>query len=356
MTRSILFSDGVANLHDDGTVESFTQIKAPGRTYLLDENREKWHTSEYRWGSGFAITDQGAGRWCHPVASRTIPNGLVLSYKPIEGILDLEVTREGGDVFTEVYRWKNITAKELVVTSLAISAPIRDIYPSAKQALEGACHAHVWTGGKWSWLLAQPMSGEGPVLGTVTREGALWGYSIESRNSTLFSNMRGHIMLHPTDHARNPYAFGGQPQISIAPGESYELKLESRFYSDTAAFLADTNPPVEFDRLTAPLGEQIVMRNDTGVTGLRGTRHGVNLVDINEESRTAVLFYDTPRNLVESRVKYILDKQRPTERLNRTVMRLFRVTQKLALPRLVQAGLIGRMVPKDSQCLIAATG
>ena len=55
------------------------------------------------------------------------------------------------------------------------------------------------------------MDGSGPGLGLQLKEGELWAYSIESREPGTSSNVRGHIYLHVTDHARAPHAMGGQP-------------------------------------------------------------------------------------------------------------------------------------------------
>jgi hypothetical protein len=76
------------------------------------------------------------------------------------------------------------------------------------------------------------MSGSGPVLGLVVRAGELWSYSIESRNSTTGSNVRGHVIAQVTDYARNPSAFGGQPQIVLQPGGSYTLAWDVGFHPD----------------------------------------------------------------------------------------------------------------------------
>lgn len=35
-------------------------------------------------------------------------------------------------------------------------------------------NAHVFTGGAWAWVLAQPMSGAGRSLGLILRKGHLW--------------------------------------------------------------------------------------------------------------------------------------------------------------------------------------
>jgi hypothetical protein len=203
MTSILRVGRGLAELHDDGTTARFSHPDVPGHGYLVSEERDRWHTAEHRWGTGFVITDPGSGRWRQPAPMSSDTEGVALRYEPVPGVLVLDVSRRGGDVLTETYRWTNVSGEALTVTSIGLTAPIRDVYPSAHEALTSACHAHVWTGGAWSWLLAQPMSGVGPVLGVIVREGALWAYSVESRNHVTSSDIRGHIVLHPTARCGN---------------------------------------------------------------------------------------------------------------------------------------------------------
>lgn len=290
---------GSVTLHEDGFPLRFTHPDLPGHPFLLQEGADAWHTPAHRWGSGFAITDRGSGRW---------PAGGA-EHEPVPGLV-LTVTRAGGDRLTETYRWTNHGDSPVTIGSLALSLPFRDVYDSAEDSLASACNAHVWTGGAWSWILAQPMSGEGPVLGTIVRQGALWAYSVESRNIGSGSNVRGHLMLHPTDHARNPAAFGGQPRLTLAPGESHTLTWEVGFHPTVEAFLADTRPPVAIDRLAAEVGTPLRI----GDREIHGSAHGVTEVDLPGGSRTAVLFHLPLRELVERRVARILADHRPLER------------------------------------------
>ena len=46
------------------------------------------------------------------------------------------------------------------------------------------------------------------------------------------SNARGHLLLHATDAARAPHAFGGQPELGSRPGASYVLAWEVGWYAD----------------------------------------------------------------------------------------------------------------------------
>ena len=284
---------GFVSLHADGTPARFHHPSLPDQPFLLQEGRDRWHTAEHRWGSGFAITSRGSGRWRG--------SGLVA------GALRVDIDRVAADDLRETYRWSNTGPEAVTVTTLGIVLPLRDLYDSAAEALTTACHAHVWTGGSWAWVMAQPMSGEGPVLGLIVRTGALWAYSIESRNQHTSSNIRGHVVVHPTDHGRNPSAFGGQPVITLPPGQSYELSWDVRFYDSPSAFLAATTPPMTIDRFAA--------EQDTPITvdGRPRTGRGVTHLEAGG-ARTAILFHRPRRELVERRIRFLLDHQRASER------------------------------------------
>ncbi|MBS2553179.1 hypothetical protein KGQ19_40635 [Catenulispora sp. NL8] len=317
---------GHAELHRDGAPARFRHPAAPEHPWLLDEAGDPWHTAEHRWGSGFVLSDRGSGRWNAPLGGEISTATEERRYQPIPD-LSLTVTREVGagtgagtvaaESLTETYTWTNIGDAPLAIGTLGLVLPLRDVYDSAEDALARACHAHVWTGGAWSWIAAQPMSGDGPVLGIIVRTGALWSYSIESRNHVMGSNVRGHLVVHPTDRARNPAALGGQPEITLAPGERYRLAWEVSFFKDFSELLAATDAPAYLDRLAAPVGEQIRIRPaDDGPPDLvmAGTEHGIVHVDLPGGSRTAVFFHTPLRELVEARADYILKNQRAVDR------------------------------------------
>lgn len=250
------------------------------------------------------------------------PGGVTAHQLPLSE-LELEVRcRVVGDRYTETYTWTNTGDEPLRITGLGVNVPVRDVYEGAAGALARSCHAHVFTGGAWSWLLAEPMAGTPPLLGTVVRTGALWAYSIESRNSATWSDIRGHLVVHPTDHARNPEAFGGQPVLDIAPGEAYVLAWELGWYDDRETFLAATDAPAELPSLTAPVGTTLDLRLADGAAlgtdgALTSYTHGIQHLDLERDgrrSRTAVAFLAPVRELVEARVARIVDEHRPAER------------------------------------------
>lgn len=310
----------------DGSPLQFVDPAAPERRFLLDEG-DGFHSAEHRWGSGFVITDAGSARWRHPLELSVDDAGVHAAFQ-LTATLRLVVTRTGGDHLLETYRFTNAGDTPVRITGLAINIPINDRYASAKIALGQAVHAHVWTGGADAWVLAEPMSCTGALLALSLEQGALWSYSIESRNQGSSSNVRGHLLLQATDRARNAEAFGGQPEIVVPPGEAWTLQWAIGFHPDRESFV-DANPAaLSPTALHAEVGEPIGWTGEIsdltaddaaevqaidGETTVTSHRHGV--VHVGTVSRrTAVLFHHPLPELVRRRVQFILDHQRPTER------------------------------------------
>jgi hypothetical protein len=231
------------------------------------------------------------------------------------GELELRVGRRFGDQWTETYELRNTAADPVEIGSLAISTPYRDVYTSSRESLTGAVHAHVWTGGADAWVWAVPMDGSGPGLGLHLKEGELWAYSIESREPGTSSNVRGHIYLHVTDHARAPHAMGGQPAVSLAPGQSYRWTWQLAWYDDLPAFHADREPLINADQLAAEVGETIQL-SGAGPGEVSSDEPGVMYVDATDgkrAARIAVLFHQPLQEIAERRVRFVLDRQRRPE-------------------------------------------
>ncbi|GAA4775324.1 hypothetical protein [Microbacterium gilvum] len=309
-----------------GIPVQFTDADAPERTYLLDAGTP-WHTLEHAWGTGHVIADGFSGRWNDPSVVEREGDRIVAVHE-VGGALDVRIEREGGAALVETYRFRNASDAPLRITSLGIQTPFADLYPGAGDALRRRVHAHVFTGGSWAWVAAQPMNGEGRILGLVLAEGALHGYAVETRNASTLSNARGHIVLHATDQARNPGAFGGQPAIVLAPGAEHVLSWTVGWYDDVAAFLEGTAAPARLSRLAAQVGDDILVTTRLPVTadagidvvavddGVRLTARsaGSYTVRIGDDAHTEVLFHDAVRTAVEKRSAYVLAHQRSSER------------------------------------------
>lgn len=326
-TKTLRLGDGWATLDAaTGAPIQFIDPNAPERTFLLEAGIP-WHSVEHAWGTGYVIADTFAGRWSTPDSMQTKTDAVTTQHQ-VASRLEIEVERRGGDTMRETYRFRNVGDQAMRITSLGIQTPFADLYPGASDALRRRVHAHLFTGGAWAWAAAQPMEGAGRILGVTVREGALWGYSVETRNTTTISNARGHMVLHVTDHARNPDAFGGQPVIQLTPGEEYVLAWDLAWYDDMASFIQATAAPARFSSLSATVGDIIMVQTESPVRAAAGvevitTGDGARLtartpgcywVQIGENARTEVLFHDRVEIAVRKRSAYVLAHQLSSER------------------------------------------
>ncbi|WP_433007187.1 hypothetical protein [Kribbella sp. CA-294648] len=305
---------GQVELSDDGAVRA---VLHPTRKHsmLLDDGVV--HDPSHYWGKGFVITDRGSHRFDAPDFTRWRQTGIDLLYRL--GELELRVGRRFGEHWTETYEVRNTATEPIAIGSLAVSTPYRDLYSSSRESLNGAVHAHLWTGGADSWAWAVPMDGRGPGLGLQLTEGELWAYSIESRDAGTGSNIRGHLYLHVTDHARAPHAMGGQPQIVLQPGDSYRWTWQLGWYETLEAFHATRKPLIDANTLVAEIGESIAIQladHATGPASVSSETPGTQYVEATDgklTSRINVLFHEPLREIVERRVRFVLDHQRPVE-------------------------------------------
>jgi hypothetical protein len=302
------FGAGRVQVGDDGSVAAV--VHPDGRQVLLGDG-DGVHDTLHAWGKGFVVTDLGGHRFDHPALVRWRQTGIDLLYQL--GELELRVGRRFGEQWTETYEIRNTGAAPVEVGSIAISTPYRDIYRSSRESLSGAVHAHVWTGGADAWVWAVPMDGSGPGLGLQLKEGELWAYSVESRESDSGSNIRGHLYLHVTDHARAPQAMGGQPAITLAPGASHRWTWQLAWYDDLPGFHADRQPLITADALAAEVGQTIQVDGRPDVTSHEPGIKYVEATDGQRTARIAVLFHEPLKEIAERRVRFILDKQRRPE-------------------------------------------
>ncbi|QSY58754.1 hypothetical protein BLI708_02395 [Bifidobacterium imperatoris] len=317
---------------------AFVSDVNPRRRYLIDPQL-LWHSSGHYWGTGHVVTSLGSFRWCAPEKKIMKRDAQTLTFALDDAGLELEVERCGGaDRLAERYTWRNVSGQRLVIRDLGVQTPFNDCYPSRGRALRESVNAHVFAGGAWSWVMAEPMNGSGadhdPILGLIVREGAVNAYSIESRDENTYSNIRGHIVLQVTDRARNAEAFGGQPELALEPDESYTLAWELGWYGSRKEFLEDTNPRAEFSTMCATVGDAITVRSDDPIIVddsavqvdsiadkaadgesviLTATKPGVYRVRIGssaDASTTEVLFHRSLRDQARERASYLLRYQR----------------------------------------------
>ena len=321
--RRLPFAGGWVGLATDGSVAA-VEHPVGGRALLLNEHapgpEQLMHSAARRWGKGFLIADGFGYRFDAPATLSWLHDGVRLRYDC--GPLQLHVQRRVTDEWSESYELQNPTGQAVTVGSLALSTPWRDVYQSSHDSLTNAVHAHIWTGGADSWVWAMPMDGSTPGLGLRLTEGELWAYSVESRDHLTGSNVRGHLYLHATDHARSPHTLGGQPELVLPPGGRYRLGWSLRWHPSLADFHAGRTPLVELPRVAGEVGEELELRLAPGAATdvelpLTSTEPGLRYVDVRSgdgrRARVACLFHQPLRRLAERRAEFLLDRQRPRE-------------------------------------------
>ncbi|SIS11096.1 hypothetical protein [Microbacterium sp. RURRCA19A] len=311
-----------------GAPVQFSRASDPDRPFLLDARIDAWHHPDHAWGSGFAIIEGVAVRWNRPDVLERVPDGLRAEYVLAETCRLMVTRRVIGECLRETFELRNDGSRAIDVSTVGVSTPFRDVYEADGGALARGNHVHVWTGGSDSWVLARPMSGADDVLALTLTRGRLTAYSVESRNINTVSNVRGHLVLHPTDAGRNPRAMGGQRVLSVPPGQAEVWEWEVGFPESAAHFESARSHPlygVELaasipGRVTLPVALDAVRADPAvrvggrdGAVELSGASHGVFAVDV-AGMQTSVLFHLPVRELVERRVAYILRHQRAVER------------------------------------------
>lgn len=328
------FGNGQVRLSgSNGAPVAFDSVPRDERSYILDSSIP-WHSEEYMWGTGYVVTDAGTSHWNRPGEWTVRGQKESLVFSMPDAGMELRIERQGGEKLTERFEWRNLNSHALTISGLGIQTPFNDRYPSAIESLRTCVNTHIFVGGDWSWVLAEPMDGHGSRLGLRVTKGELNAYSIQSRNETTGSNIRGHILLQVTDHALNHEAFGGQPTFILEPGASYTLEWELGWYGSNEEFIAQTKAPAVFSRYCADVSGAIHLKTNRTVTvdsplvsvisepegtRLEASRAGtycVRLTDTNRGLRahTEVLFHRSLRETINSRVRYILDHQVGRER------------------------------------------
>ncbi len=319
--RRFRFGDGAVLVTADGAVAAVPH-PTRGHSMLLEEDpgvlEARMHEPSRRWGKGFVITGAGGRRFDAPAELAWTSGGVDLVHAL--GDLELRISRRIGDSWTETYELRNVSDAPVTVGSIAVSTPWRDVYGPSRESLRRAVHAHVWTGGADAWVWAVPMDGSGPGLGLRLTEGELWAYSVESRDAVTGSNVRGHLYVHVTDHARSPHAMGGQPEIALAPGAGYRWSWRLDWFADLAALHAARAPLIDAESLAGEVARPLALTLAPGAALARpvsGAAPGIEHVEATvggRRARIALLFHPPLRELVERRVRFVLDRQRPVER------------------------------------------
>ncbi|KNG79939.1 hypothetical protein ANOM_011894 [Aspergillus nomiae NRRL 13137] len=210
-----LGAKGLQNIHstnfhvdvdpDTGALLSIVNPKDnASMSWISGPDNAPWQPLGSRWGLGYVdVGDLNRAYWQAP--NITVEEDRMTVFYTLEKV-DLNVTRwvdEPSNSFRECYSFTNTGADAIAlndggIQSLGIYTPFNDHYTSTEDVLEHRSHAHIWaSGASSSWVKLTRMGLRGPHLGLVLTEGALSGYSVESRDTVTSSNTRGVFLLHP---------------------------------------------------------------------------------------------------------------------------------------------------------------
>ncbi|WP_035745141.1 hypothetical protein [Haematomicrobium sanguinis] len=327
-----------------GALQRFEHPEHPDQAFLSSEFNDKKFGREMCWGSGFVTIDGRSFRWLTPDALEVkhdgddSPRALTATFTFGHQLELVRTVSAADERMTEVFQWKNISKNAVVLDTIGIYTPFRDVYESEGRSFTHSVNTHLFPGGRSAWVLAEAMSFQGPRLGLKVTEGYLNAYSVEGRHIGYSSHHRGFFVLHPTD-GRNPDAFGGQSPIELAPGETFTLSWELAWYPDRESFLAEIDSPWParplMGRVTDPLPLEVkagytpsdirVLATEKAADGtqipaarvesgaLVAPVHGIQNLEL-DGHRTAALMYRDVRELVEARIAYLLEFQRASHR------------------------------------------
>lgn len=341
----LAFGVGRAMLDPEtGAIQRFDHPGHPEQAFVSSEFNDKKFGREMGWGAGFITVNGRSFRWLTPDSldikhdGDNSPEALAVTFVLGHQVEFLRTASSTGERLKEVFQWKNISAEPLVLDTIGIYTPFRDVYESEGRSFSHSVNTHIFPGGRSAWVLAEAMSFQGPRLGLRVTEGYLNAYSVEGRHGGYSSHHRGFFVLHPTD-GRNRDAFGAQSPISLEPGESFTLAWELGWYPDRDGFLAQIDSPWPARPLMGRVGEPLPLEVKAGYTpsditvlsaekaadgtqfpaarvvdgALVADAHGIQNLEL-DGHRTAALMHRDVRELTEARIAYILDFQRATHR------------------------------------------
>lgn len=184
-------------------------------------------------------------------AKGEIPWGTVKLPKGMAVKKRRRITGEG--MLEERYIFSNVSKFPVYIKEcdLGVYLSLPDSYVDADECMIRHCHTHIWCGGESSWIKAVRMSGIGPHLGMILRNGSLNGYSIE-RNTEKGSNDRGSFLVHPDIHV-------------LQSGESYEICWEWFWFEQPEIFAeiilnCVTCPLIFLEQSTYFVGEKATLQ------------------------------------------------------------------------------------------------
>ncbi|HEU5081644.1 MAG TPA: hypothetical protein VFT72_20695 [Opitutaceae bacterium] len=318
------WNTGAWHVRIDGRSGGISELSSPSDKYKME-----WVRQAAPWGTGWARIGERDEAWTHPIDTRgTGPQSMQSTYRLSRMRIRVDRALDKAGRLTETYVFENTSETPLTFGEggIGIRVPLVDSYPGAEVCLTNRCHAHLWMGGTSSYICALRMGGDAPHLGLVLSEGSLTSYSIHDR--ITHSNDRGQFVVHPSP-------------FTLAPGESRKISWVVFWHTGWEDFFAKAAELPGFvrlqaDRYTISEGDAIRLRVQMKVspssvklslngetlpipnTELDGSfqivpsRLGEQLIEVDTGRGPALLralVTPKPRDLIERRVRFILDHQ-----------------------------------------------
>lgn len=266
------YSDGVITIEGD----------AMSWTLATDGSQYPWVTNQYQWGK---------------------------TYYESDGEITVNTERrQDGDDIVETYSFTNTSKRKVTLKNIGIYTPFNDNYPDAKTCMTGRCNVHINANGRGAWVNAVRMSGIGPHLGLMVTEGEICDYDVWERGQKKgMSNFRGVFALCP-------------PDITLKPGKSYRLTWRIFVHQGSdfdEHILRRGGTVVRSEKYVYAVGEtanvEFITAKSTKTISRKITATGD--IDIEYKGSHALLLgISNEKNLIEKRIRFILDHQQMNDR------------------------------------------
>lgn len=270
-----------------------------------NQSQYKWVSPNYGWGLGYLSVNGVKHGWNRPSSIKK--GGMKVSY--MAGGIRIDVARAySKGMLTERYTFTNTTGKAVHLSEIGIYTPFNDNYPTSQTCMTNRCHAGIWPGGDYAYVMASKMSGRGAGLGLMTTENGFTAYDVwERAQDHAYSNFRGVIALSPAD-------------CMLLKGGSVSMAWKLFAHNGTNDFykrmVALGGAVMSSDKYVYEVGETakltLTTAKGTSTKKVRITKPGevkVEMVNGNKSTYAELLGVSSYYGLMQKRVSFILDHQ-----------------------------------------------
>ena len=183
-----------------GAVDRLQVRGDPAAMNWVTGSDQGWHPGSCDWGLGVVgghpsgSGDDAPVRWQRAVSVEFTGDGAISTYRTCGWSMRVTRRLESGDLL-EDYVLSNDLDHPRDVGSLQVYVPFSTDLVHGSAAASTRCHAHVWAGGRDTWINALRWSGRGPHLGLAVRHGSIAGYGLDSATEHAGSVVRGDLSL-----------------------------------------------------------------------------------------------------------------------------------------------------------------